>query len=219
MNINEFMPLVRKIAVEIHRTLPSSIMLDDLVQDGMIGLIMAFREHEADSGASFTTFAWNKIRWSIIDGLRVGDWAERSVRRRANKVAKKIEKLQALLHREPTRIEIADALGVRVDDITTILGDAYGYNFVSIDEVVKGETQDIPDSRMEPSAIVEKRNAYSRAVAGLKTLQPNERKAFILRIMCDLSGRQAATEMGLSESRVSQLYKTATEKLADYISR
>ena len=218
MDIKDFMPLVRIIALEILRPLPSNILLDDLVQDGMIGLIMAFREYDADSGIPFHAFAGNKIRWAIMDGLRAGDWAARSVRRRANKVTKAIEKLQALLHREPTKIEIADALGVRVGDITTILGDAYGYNFVRIDDDVQGEAQDIPDSRMEPAAIVEQRNTYSRAVAGLKTLQPNERKAFILRIMCDMSGRQVATEMGLSESRVSQLYKTATGKLADYVS-
>ena len=218
MDIKDFMPLVRIIALETIRPLPSNIMLDDLVQDGMIGLIMAFREYDADSGVPFHAFAGNKIRWAIMDGLRAGDWAARSVRRRANKVTKTIEKLQALLHREPTKIEIAEALGVRVGDITTILGDAYGYNFVRIDDDVQGEAQDIPDPRMEPSVTVEQRNIYSRAVAGLKTLQPNERKAFILRIMCDMSGRQVATEMGLSESRVSQLYKTATGKLANYVS-
>jgi len=219
MNINEFMPLVRKIAVEIHRTVPSSVQLDDLIQDGMIGLIMAFREHNADSGAAFTTFAWNKIRWSIIDGLRVADWAESSVRRRASKVAKIIDELQASLQRNPSKVEIADALGVRVEDVASILGDAYGYDFVSVDEVVQGKSLEIPDSSLEPSVLVEKREAYSRAVAGLKTLQPNERRAFVLRVMCDLSGVQTAIEMGLSESRVSQLHKMAAEKLDVYIKR
>lgn len=218
MDIKDFMPLVRIIALEILRPLPSNILLDDLVQDGMLGLIMAFREYDTDYGVPFHAFAGNKIRWAIMDGLRAGDWAEKSVRRRANKVVKTIEKLQALLHREPSKKEIADALGVRVDDITTILGDAYGYNFVRIDDDVQGEAQEIPDLRMEPSAIVERREAYYRAIACLQTLQPNERKAFILRIMCDMSGLQAATEMGLSESRVSQLYKSAAGKLANHAS-
>lgn len=216
MDIKDFMPWVRIIALEIFRPLPSSILLDDLVQDGMIGLIMAFREYDADSGVTFHTFAGNKIRWAIMDGLRAGDWAEKTVRRRANKVAKTTEELQALLHREPTKKEIADALGVRVDDVTAILGNAYGYNFVRIGSDAQGEAQDIPDLRMEPSAIVERREAYSRAMNCLKKLQPDERKAFVLRIMCDMSGRQAAFEMGLSESRVSQLYKAATGKLASY---
>lgn len=217
VDIKNLMLWVRIIAQKIHRPLPSNIMLNDLVQDGMLGLIMAFREYDEDTGIPFHSFAENKIRWSIIDGLRAGDWAGRSVRRRASKVDKTIEKLQALLHRKPSTSEIADELGVRVDDISTTLGDAYGYNFVRIDDGVEGAALDIPDSRMEPSAIAERRESYSRAVASLRILQPSERKAFILRIMCDLSGRQAATEMGVSESRVSQLYKTATEKLANYV--
>lgn len=219
MDIKDFMPLVRIIALKIHRPLPPSIMLDDLVQDGMIGLIMAFREHDADSGISFKSFVYNKIQWAIMDGLRAGDWAERTVRGRANKVAKTIDSLQAQLQRAPTKKEIADALGIRLNDVTTILGDAYGVEFVEIDDRLQGKMQDIPDSSMEPSIIADRRMAHSRAVAGLKTLLPSERKAFILRAMCDMSGRQAAAEMELSESRVSQLYKAANEKLADYVTR
>ncbi len=215
MDIRDFMPWVRIIAQNIHRTLPANIMLDDLVQDGMIGLIMAFREHDASSGVPFQPFAGNKIKWAIQEGLRAGDWAEKSVRTGANKVAKAIDKLQAALLRPPTKREIANELGVRVDDVATIFGEANGFNFVRINDDVQDEAQDIPDSSMEPSAIAERRESYSRAVEGLKNLQPNERKAFILRNMCNMSGQQAADEMGLSESRVSQLYKIAKEKIAN----
>ena len=217
LEIKDLIPWVRIIAQKIHRPLPSNIMLNDLVQDGMIGLMNAYSEYDADLGVPFLAFAKNKIRWAIMDGLRAGDWADNHVRGRANKVSKTADKLQALLHRKPSNREIADSLGVRVDDVTAILGEAYGYNFVRINDSFDGEAQDIPDSRMEPSAIVERREAYSRAVASLKILHPNERKAFILRIMCDMSGRQVATEMGVTESRVSQLYKLATEKLASYV--
>lgn len=216
-DFKDLIPLVRVIAQKIHRPLPANVMLNDLVQDGMIGLIAAFSEHDADLGVPFHAFAENKIRWAIMDGLRAGDWAGRSVRRRASKVAKTAEKLQALLSREPSKKEIADALEVRVDDIASILGDAYGYSFVRIDDALEGDTQDIPDSRMEPYPIVEQRETYSRAIAGLKFLSANERKAIILRTMCDMSVMQTAAEMGVSESRVSQLYKKATEKLASYI--
>lgn len=219
MNIKDFMPCVRIIALDIHRPLPSNILLDDLVQDGMIGLIMAFREYDESSGVLFKTFAWNKIRWSIMDGLRRCDWAERSVRKSAGSVSRTIEKLQSALLREPSKSEIANSLGLRVDDITAILGDAYGHNFMSINDDFEGEPQDIPDSRMEPSIAVERREAYFRVLAGLKILPAKERQAFVLRALSDMSGRQAANEMGLSESRVSQLYKVATEKIIDYVTR
>lgn len=217
INFNELMPLVKIIAQKIHRLLPPNVMLNDLVQDGMIGLITAMGEHDRSLGVPFPAFAANKIRWAIMDGLRAGDWAGRSVRRRVSKVEKTTERLQALLHRSPTKGEIADSLGVRVEDIAMTLGDAHGYSSVRINDGIEGETQDIPDSRMEPSAIAERREVYSRALEGLATLRPNERKALILRIMCDMSGQQAASEMGVSESRISQLYKMATEKLARYV--
>jgi len=217
VEIEDLMQWVRIIAQKIIRPLPSNVMLNDLVQDGMLGLITALREYDASLGVPFHAFAKNKIRWAIMDGLRAGDWADNHVRGRANKVAKTTEQLRAVLHRKPSNGEIADALGVRVDDITTILGDAHGYNFVRLGDGIEDGVHDIPDSRMEPSVIVERREAYSRAVTSLKVLASSERRAFVLRIMCDMSGQQAATEMGVSESRVSQLYKTATAKLASCV--
>lgn len=217
MDIKDFMPLVRVIALRIHRPLPPNIMLDDLVQDGMIGLIMAFREHRTDSAIPFKTFLYNRIQWAIMDGLRAGDWAERAVRGHANKIARTADALQAQLLRKPTRKEIADALGIRVEDVVAIMSEARGIEFVEIDDRANNDMQDIPDTSAEPSVIADRRMSCSRAVAGLKLLQPNERRAFILRGICEMSGRQAAAEMNLSESRVSQLYKAANEKLAVYI--
>lgn len=205
------MPLVKKIAAEMVRSLPPSVQLDDLVQDGSVGLINAFRDHDADSGVPFHFYAASRIRWAIQDGLRANDWAARSVRKGANKVSQAFEQLQATLGRRPTEGEVAKALGVRIEDVSAILTDAYGYEFVRLNDE---DSQDIPDNSGEPSAIVERRLAYSRAVACLKTLTVNERRAFIMRVMCEMSVKQAADELGVSEGRVSQLSKVATEKIA-----
>ncbi len=213
MDISEFIPLVKKIATEMMRRLPANIMLDDLIQDGCIGLIKAFREHDAESGVPFALYAAGKIRWAIQDGLRAEDWASRSVRSRSNKVSKMIEQLQTSLGRKPTEGEIAHSLGIRIDDVSTIIGDASGFEFVRRDDENHPEVQDIPDYSTEPSSIVERRMTYSRAVACLKNLSVNERRAFILRIMCEMSLRQAASEMNLTVGRISQLTKAAAEKI------
>jgi len=216
-SIKELMPLVKMIAQKIHRSLPANIMLNDLVQDGMIGMLMAFNEHDAELGVSLKSFAECKIKWAIMDGLRTGDWAGRTVRRRAGKVAKTTEKLQAILHREPLKSEIAEALDVSVNEVASTLGDAYGYNFIRINDSVDGELQDIPDLCLEPSVIAERRQEYYRVVSSLRSLPANERRAFILRTLCDMNGQQTATEMGVSESRVSQLCKMATVKLSSNV--
>ena len=216
-DMNDLLSLVKAIALKIHRPLPASVMLNDLIQDGMIGLMTAMSEHDDSLGIPFRVYAENKIRWAIMDGLRAGDWAGRSLRRRATKVAKTTAKLQALLNREPSKQEIADELQIHVDDVTGILGEAHGYSFVRINDAENGEMQDIPDSRMEPQPLVEFREGYSRALAGLQTLRPNERQAIVLRTLCDMSVQQAAAEMKVSESRISQLCKKASEKLARYM--
>lgn len=219
MDIKEFYPLVRRVALIIKRPLPGSVLLDDLIQDGMIGLIHAFREHDPSTGVPFPAYAASRIRWAIMDGLRAADWAERGVRQEANKVSKATRELEAKLCRRPTAHEVAAALGVRVNDVAVIMGDAYGQEFVSIGDEGAGVLCDIPDSSMEPSAIAERRQAYSRAVACLKALNSMERRAFILCVMCEMSLIEASKELGVGKSRVSQLHKAASKKLAEYAER
>lgn len=214
VDIKEFFPWVRMIAVEIYRPLPASILLEDLVQDGMVGLIKAFREYREDSGVNFRTFANNKIRWAILDGLRTGDWAERSVRGNANKVATTVSVLQRELGRPPGYGEIAETLGIRIADVASILGEAYGYQFVRLDDTTTPDALEIPDYSNDPATLVERRQAYSNAVACLKTLEASERRTFVLRVICEKSGRETAGELGVSESRISQLLKSASDKIA-----
>lgn len=214
MDVTEFMPLVKKIATEMIRPLPASVILNDLVQDGSVGLINAFREHDPAKGVPFHLYAASRIRWAIQDGLRAEDWASRSVRKGANKVSKAINQLQNSLGRRPTEGEVARALGVRIEDVSAIVGDAYGIEFVRVDDEERPGVNSIPDDSNDPSEVVDRRRAYSRAVACLKNLTVNERRAFVLRVMCEMSLRQAAEELGVSEGRISQLTKIAGEKLA-----
>ena len=214
MDIKEFLPLVRKIAVDMIRPLPPHVMLDDLVQDGSIGLINAFRDHDASSGVPFHLYAANRIRWAIQDGLRAEDWASRSVRKQANKVSKVVAQLQSSLGRTPSEGEIAKTLGVRIEDLSTIIGNAFGIEFVRLDNEDQTIPQEIPDPAGDPATIVERRNTYSRALACLKTLTVNERRAFILRVMCDMSVQEAAVELGVSHGRISQLCRAAGGKLS-----
>jgi len=215
VDIVDFMPLVRKVAVELRKPLPGNVMLEDLIQDGTVGLIKAFREHDPEQDIPFHQYAAQKIRWAIQDGLRAADWAERSVRGNANKISKTMQELQSHLGRRPQYGEIAEALHLRVDDVAAMMSEAFGHEFVRLDDDdSENPLRDIPDSTMEPSAIIERKNAYSHAMSCLNTLSVNERRAFILRVMCEMSGQQAAQEMGVSESRVSQLHKAAAEKIA-----
>ena len=91
--------LVRRIAHHLAARLPASVEVDDLIQAGMIGLIEASRSYDPDQGASFETYASIRIRGSMIDEIRRGDWVPRSVRARAREIEKVHAKLEHRLHR------------------------------------------------------------------------------------------------------------------------
>src|SRR3954470_23009608 len=86
--IEEFAPLVKRIAFHMMMRMPSSVQVDDLIQAGMIGLMEAAQKYDASRGASFETYAGIRIRGAIVDDMRRGDWAPRSVHRNARKISK-----------------------------------------------------------------------------------------------------------------------------------
>ena len=86
--IERYAPLVKRIAYHLLARLPASVQVDDLIQAGMIGLLEASRSYDADQGASFETYASIRIRGSMIDEIRRGDWVPRSVHRRAREAAR-----------------------------------------------------------------------------------------------------------------------------------
>src|SRR6188508_859781 len=83
--IEEFAPLVKRIAYHMMMRMPASVQVDDLIQAGMIGLIEAAQKYDSSKGASFETYAGIRIRGSIVDEMRRGDWAPRSVHRNSRR--------------------------------------------------------------------------------------------------------------------------------------
>ena len=79
--VQRFAPLVKRIAHHLMARLPSSVQVDDLVQNGMIGLLDAIDRFEAGLGAQFETYAAQRVRGAMLDGLRENDWLPRSLRR------------------------------------------------------------------------------------------------------------------------------------------
>src|SRR5699024_10027720 len=103
---DEYMPLVRRHALSLQVRLPSSVELDDLIQAGMVGLLDALDRYDADQGASFTTYASQRIRGTMVDELRSRDWLPRSVRRGNRRINQAIHTLENRLGRAPTEREI-----------------------------------------------------------------------------------------------------------------
>jgi RNA polymerase sigma factor for flagellar operon FliA len=99
------------------------VLLDDLIQAGMIGLLEAAKRYDAAKGASFETYAGIRIRGSIIDEVRRGDWTPRSVHRNSRRVTEAIQQVESRTGRDANDASVAKELGISVDEYHNLLKD------------------------------------------------------------------------------------------------
>ena len=145
--VERYAPLVKRIAHHLLLRMPASVQVDDLVQSGMIGLIEAARKYDVTKGASFETYAGIRIRGSMLDEVRKGDWAPRSVHRKSRKVAEAIKAIESRTGKDAKDKEIARELDINLDDYYAILQDATGSRLFSFDDIMEGD-----DSAIELAA-------------------------------------------------------------------
>ncbi|MGL5147924.1 MAG: sigma-70 family RNA polymerase sigma factor, partial [Plesiomonas shigelloides] len=119
-------PLVKRIACHLMGRLPPSVLLEDLVQAGMIGLLEAQQNYDASKGASFETYAGIRIRGAMLDEIRRGDWIPRSVHRNSRSITEAIENLEKQLGRDPRDHEVAAYMEVSLDEYHHMLQDVNG---------------------------------------------------------------------------------------------
>ena len=129
--IQQYLPLVKRIAYHLMSRLPPSVQQDDLIQAGLIGLLEALRNYDATQGASFQTYARIRIRGAMLDEIRKNDWAPRSVHRKARMVAEVVRSIENRTGRDARDHEIAKELKVSLEDYHQLLQDASGHRVFS----------------------------------------------------------------------------------------
>ena len=209
-------PLVKRIAQHLKGRFPASVMLDDLVQAGLIGLIEAARNYNGSRGASFETYAGIRIRGAMIDDVRKGDWAPRSVHRNSRRISKAMKEVENLLGREASDTEIAAHLGINMDEYFAILKDSRHSRLQSLDEIVdREEYGDEPagNSSDTPVAHVQKANLKKAVVNEIKNLPEREKLILSLYYDDELNLKEIGAVLGVSESRVSQIHSQAMLRL------
>lgn len=208
--------LVKRIAHHLAARLPESVLIDDLIQAGMIGLIEASKNFDGSKGASFETYAGIRIRGSMLDEIRRGDWTPRSVHRNARMIAEKISELEASLGRDVKDVEVAAALDVPLVQYHQMLKETNAGRILGIDDlgvtedVISGKESDNDDDIYQG---VEGNNFKSSLISAIKTLP--EREALILSLYYDeeLNLREIGDVLSVSESRVSQIHSQAMVRL------
>ena len=215
--VQRFVPLVKRIAHYLMARCPASVQIDDLVQNGMIGLLDAIDRFETGMGAQFETYATQRVRGAMLDGLRENDWLSRSLRRGLRQVERTITRLEQEFGRPPLEDEIARARGVPLADYQKMLQDARGRQVISFEDLI-GDDEDFMeqyfvDDAGDPSRILEEENLKKQLVQGIEQLPEREKLMMALHYEQDLNLREIGEVMGVTESRVCQLHSQAVARL------
>jgi RNA polymerase sigma factor for flagellar operon FliA len=209
-------PLVKRIAYHLMSRLPPSVQADDLIQAGMIGLLEASRNYDPSQGASFETYAGIRIRGAMLDEIRRTDWTPRSVHRKARQVAEAVREIENKKGRDARDAEVAEQLGIGLDEYHRILQDATGCRIFSFEDPGgMGEDQDLggleqPNEPLDHLQHEDFQKALAKAIAGLP-----ERERLVMALYYDeeLNLREIGEVLGVSESRVCQIHGQALIRL------
>ena len=208
------LPLVRRQALSLQVRLPASVELDDLIQAGMIGLLDALNRYDASQGASFATFASQRIRGAMLDELRSRDWVPRSVRRNNRALDEAIRRLEQRLGRPAEEREIAAALGVDLVEYRHLLMDANGSQLVALDELADEESAALcGEPHATPLAELLEGRRRTDLVKAIDRLPEREKLLLALYYQEDLNLKEIGAVLGVSESRVCQLHSQAVARL------
>ena len=208
--------LVKRIAYHLLARLPASVIVDDLIQSGMIGLFEAANNFDHAKGASFETFAGIRIRGAMLDEIRRGDWTPRSVHKNSRMVSDAIKVLEGSLGREVTDIEVAEKLEISLNEYHQILSEVSTGKILGIDDLgVHEDTLQLADTyeSEDPYQQIELK-AFKKGLSECISTLP-EREALVLSLYYDeeLNLREIGQVLDVSESRVSQIHSQAMHRL------
>jgi RNA polymerase sigma factor for flagellar operon FliA len=222
--IEKYAPLVKYVAGRIAMNVPNSVEFNDLVSYGILGLIDAIDKFDPKREIKFKTYAVTRIRGSIFDELRAIDWLPRSVRQKAKEIERTIADLEAKLGRSAKDEEIAEAMGVTVDEFHTLLLRVSGNSLISMDEnwfmndgsdnapMSIEETLESSDS-YNPDVVAEKDEIKKLIARALMDLPEREKQVLILYYYEGLTLKEIGSILAVTESRVSQLHTKAIMRL------
>jgi RNA polymerase sigma factor for flagellar operon FliA len=216
--VQRFVPLVKRIAYHLMARLPANVQFDDLVQNGMLGLLDALDRFEDGFGAQFETYATQRVRGAMLDGLRENDWLPRNLRRELRRIEGAINALEHTHGRAPSERELAETLGMSLAEYQKTLQDARGHQLVYFDDFAGEGDEDFlerhfTDNDADPLNILEDKNVKALLVKAIDRLPEREKLMMALYYEQELNLREIGEVMGVTESRICQLHTQAIARL------
>lgn len=208
--------LVKRIAHHLAARLPASVEIDDLMQSGMVGLLEAAGNFDPNRGASFETYAGIRIRGAMLDDIRKHDWTPRSVHHKYRKVTDMIHAIESETGRSAEPNEIAERLGITINEYHKILTDSASSRLFSLDETLDEPTLHRPPPASKTAMPDEElfRSQFQDNLAdAIQELPERERLVLSLYYEQELNLKEIGKVLDVSESRVCQIHGQAVLRL------
>jgi len=208
-------PLVKRIAYHLLAKLPDTVLVEDLIQAGMLGLLEASHNFSDSHGASFTTYAGIRIRGAMLDDVRRNDWTPRSVHRKAREITKVMQQIEQKTGRDARDTEIAELLEITLDEYHKILNDSSCCRLFSTNDLQGDNDRSTSENILENINEADFRVALIDEIAGLP-----ERERLVISMYYDdeLNLKEIGKVLNVSESRACQINNQAMLRLKSRLS-
>ena len=203
----KFFPYIEKVARRLARRLPAHVEIDDLISSGVIGLMEAAERYDPKRVDRFEAFAEFRIRGAMLDDLRARDTLSRDMRRLSNELREATRKLESQLGRTPDQQELAQTLGVGVDELYEQQQKLSGSSVVGIDDAGPDfleRTGD--DTAPDPFEVTAHRESLAQLVSGIDDLPEKMQQVLSLYYCENLNLKEIGQVLGVTESRVCQIH-------------
>jgi RNA polymerase sigma factor FliA len=219
----KLLPLVRRVASEMRAHLPAHVEVDDLAGAGVLGLLDAVRKFDPRKHVKLETYARHRIRGAVLDSLRSLDTASRDMRRKNKKAERVHRELEARAGRPVDDAEMAGALGISLKEWYRTVHELQttGLDWLrsaQIPDTAPPDVQDLPAENAEnPVDLCYRREQRELLARALEQLSERERTVVSLYYEQDVTMKEIGNQLGIDESRVSQLHSAAVAHLRSHV--
>jgi RNA polymerase sigma factor FliA len=223
-SIHKYLHLVKYVAGRLSVHLPSNVDINDLINDGVFGLIDALEKYDQSRAVKFETYAITRINGAILDALRTLDWVPRTVRQRGREIDRAYEQLEYELGRDPSDEELAGRLDVSLRELDRIRQRLRGTNLISLEEPLSssgdhelfvGDT--LEDAESDVARQIERGEMREELVRAVESLPPQERTVIQRYYFNGETLKEIKADLAVSESRVSQIHAQAVTHLRQHL--
>lgn len=209
---------VTAIAARVRESLPVHVELDDLIHSGVMGLFDAATKYESDKQVPFSTYAKHRIRGAILDNLRDLDWASRDLRRRQKQMEQVTRDLTAKLNRLPTETEIAEGMNLSASRWRQLVVELRNLNMAATqNQKQENDDHEFPEApcavETHPDRMFARSEIRRRLASAMSCLPARHQEVIKLYYDRDMNMKEIGTTLGVNESRVSQIHKSALARM------